>query len=61
MGRRIIKRGAGKTTAPDKDFRLAEEIEYLQKRTAVHNGRSVTVGPLALFSTENVDAWLLDR
>jgi hypothetical protein len=43
-----------------KDFRLAEEIEYIQSRAAEHDGRLVTVGPLVLFSTETGDAWLLD-
>jgi hypothetical protein len=43
-----------------KDFRLAEEIEYIQDRAAERDGRLVTVGPLVLFSTETGDAWLLD-
>ena len=42
------------------DFRLAEEIEYIQDRAAERDGRLVTVGPLVLFSTETGDAWLLD-
>jgi hypothetical protein len=43
-----------------KDFRLAEEIDYIQGRAADHDGRLVSVGPLLLFSTETGDAWLLD-
>jgi hypothetical protein len=43
-----------------KDFRLAEEIDYIQCRAAEHDGRLVTVGPLVLFSTDTGDAWLLD-
>ena len=43
-----------------KDFRLAEEIDYTQGRAAEYDDRFVTVGPLALFSTETGDAWLLD-
>jgi len=43
-----------------KDFRLAEEIDYIQGRAAQYDGRFVTVGPLTLFSTETGDAWLLD-
>ena len=43
-----------------KDFHLADEIRYIQHRAAEHDGRIVTVGPLALFSTETGDAWLLD-
>jgi hypothetical protein len=43
-----------------KDFRLAEEIDYIQSRAAERDGRIVTVGPLVMFSTETGDAWLLD-
>jgi hypothetical protein len=43
-----------------KDFRLADEIDYIQSRAAGHDGRFVTVGPLILFSTDTGDAWLLD-
>ena len=60
MGRRTIKRRPGKTAVAGKDFRLAEEIHYIQGRAAEHDGRLVSVGPLALFSTETGDAWLLD-
>jgi hypothetical protein len=60
VGRRSIKRGAGKTAVAGKDFRLAEEIDYIQCRAAEHDGRLVTVGPLVLFSTDTGDAWLLD-
>ena len=60
MGRRTIKRGAGTKRINGKDFLLAEEIEYIQTRAAEYDGRLVTVGPLALFSTETGDAWLLD-
>jgi hypothetical protein len=60
VGRRKIRRGAGKTALDGKDFRLGEEIDYIQRRAAEHDGRLVTVGPLVLFSTETGDAWLLD-
>ena len=60
MGRRTIKRGPGKRPIDAKDFVLAEEIEYIQRRAAEHDGRFVSLGPLALFSTETGDAWLLD-
>ena len=60
MGRRTIKRGAGKKRIVGKDFLLAEEFEYIRSRAAEHDGRLVTVGPLVLFSTETGDAWLLD-
>jgi hypothetical protein len=60
VGRRTIRRRPGKTAIAGKDFRLAEEIDYIQSRAAEHDGRLVTVGPLVLFSTETGDAWLLD-
>jgi hypothetical protein len=43
-----------------KDFHLSEEIRYIQRRAAEHDGRFVTVGSLALFSTDTGDAWLLE-
>jgi hypothetical protein len=60
VGRRSIKRGPGKRQMDGKDFHLADEIRYIQQRAAEHAGRFVTVGPLALFSTETGDAWLLE-
>ena len=60
MGRKTIKRGPGKRHIDGKDFQLADEIRYIQRRAAEHDGRFVTVGPLALFSTDTGDAWLLD-
>ena len=51
---------AGQAAHRWKDFHLADEIRYIQRRAAEHDGRFVTVGPLALFSTETGDAWLLD-
>ena len=60
MGRKTIKHGPGKRHIDGKDFHLADEIRYIQQRAAEHAGRFVTVGPLALFSTETGDAWLLE-
>ena len=60
MGRRTIKHGPGKRHIEGKDFRLAEEIRYIQRRASEHDGRFVRVGSLALFSTDTGDAWLLD-
>ena len=60
LGRRIIKRGPGRRGVNGKDFKLADEIDYIQNRAAEHDGRLVSVGPLVLFSTESGDAWLLD-
>jgi hypothetical protein len=50
----------GKRHIEGKDFQLADEIRYIQRRAAEHDGRFVTVGSLALFSTDTGDAWLLD-
>jgi hypothetical protein len=44
-----------------KDFRLADEVRYVQRCAARHDGRIVTIGQLILFSTETGDAWLLDK
>ena len=60
MGRAKIRRGPGQRDMRGKDFRLAVEIRYIQRRAAASDGRFVTVGPLALFSTDTGDAWLLD-
>jgi hypothetical protein len=60
MGRRSIKPKPGKRRIAGKDFHLAEEIRYIQRRAAEHDGRFVTVGSLVLFSTDTGDAWLLD-
>jgi hypothetical protein len=58
--RRKIRRGSGQREISGTDFRLADEIRYIQRRAAACDGRFVTVGPLALFSTDTGDAWLLD-
>ena len=60
MERKTIKRGLGKRHIEGKNFQLADEIRYIQRRAAEHDGRFVTVGSLALFSTDTGDAWLLD-
>jgi hypothetical protein len=60
MGRKTIKRGLGKRHIEGKNFQLADEIRYIQRRAVEHDGRFVTVGSLALFSTDTGDAWLLD-
>src|ERR1700731_1189370 len=58
--RKPIRRGPGKRIVEGKSFRLADEVRYIQRRAADHDGRIVTVGQLVLFSTETGDAWLLD-
>src|SRR5712691_10899303 len=55
-----IKRRAGKSRVDGKSLRLADEVRYIQRRAANHDGRVVTIGQLVLFSTETGDAWLLD-
>ena len=62
--------GTGLTNAVDqihdkrlvdgKSFHLADEVRYIQRRAARHDGRVVSIGQLVLFSTETGDAWLLD-
>jgi hypothetical protein len=41
-------------------WRLADEVQYIQRRAADYDSRIVTIGPLVLFSTETGDAWVLD-
>ena len=60
MGRKNIKRGLGIQRIGGKEFRLADEIRYIQRRAAEHDARLVAIGPLVMFSTETGDAWLLD-
>ena len=60
MGRLKTKRGSGKQQVQAQDFRLADEVRYIQRRAAQDDSRIVTIGPLLLFSTETGDAWILD-
>jgi hypothetical protein len=59
-GRTTIKRGQGQRLIDGKSFHLADEVRYIQRRAARHDGRIVSIGQLVLFSTETGDAWLLD-
>jgi hypothetical protein len=59
-GRKPIRRGAGRRMVDGKNYGLADEVRYILRRAAAHDGRVVTIGPLILFSTETGDAWLLD-
>jgi hypothetical protein len=59
-GRETIKRGPGRRIVEGKSFRLADEVRYIQRRAADHDGRIVTLGQLILSSTKTGDAWLLD-
>ena len=60
MGRRTIRRGSGSRQVSGNDFRLADELHYIQHRATEHDSRFVTVGGLAFFSTDTGDAWILD-
>ena len=42
-------------------FRLGDEIRYIIRRAADHDGRIVNIGQLTLFSSETGDAWIIDR
>src|SRR6266481_4128696 len=55
-GRKPIRRRPGKRIVEGKSFRLADEVRYIQRRAADHDGRIVTVGQLVLFSTETTFA-----
>ena len=59
-GRKPIKRGAGQRMVDGKTLRLVDEVRYIQRRAADHDGRIVTIGQLVLFSIDTGDAWLLD-
>jgi len=54
-------RGPGQRLLDGTSFRLADEVRYIQRRAAAHDGRIVTIGQLTLFSSETGDAWMLDR
>jgi hypothetical protein len=58
--RKTIRRGPGRQIVAGRDFRLADEVRYIQRHAADHHSRIVTVGQLILFSSETGDAWLLD-
>jgi hypothetical protein len=59
-GRDRIKRGPGKRMVDGKNFRLADEVRYIQRRAAEHDSRIVSIGHVVLFSSESGDAWMLD-
>jgi hypothetical protein len=55
-----LKRGPGQRIVEGRNFRLADEVRYIQRRAADYDSRIVTIGPLVLFSSQTGDAWLLD-
>jgi hypothetical protein len=61
MGRKNIRRHSAARAVPAKGFSLADEIQYIQARAAVRDGRLVVINhQVAFFSTDTGDAWLLD-
>jgi len=58
---RSSNRGLGRRRIEGASFRLADEVRYIQRRAAEHDGRVVTIGQLTLFSTQTGDAWIIDR
>ena len=58
--RDTVRRGPGKQFVEGARFRITDEVRYIQRRAADHDGRIVTIGQLVLFSTNTGDAWLLD-
>src|SRR5260370_14683207 len=59
--RSASKRGPGQRMVDGASFRLADEVRYITRRAADHDGRIVTTGQLTLFSSETGDAWIIDR
>jgi hypothetical protein len=60
VNRKKIKGGPGKQRMEGKQFRLAQEIKYIQRRAAEYDARFVSVDSLVFFSTQTGDAWMLD-
>jgi hypothetical protein len=58
---RSSNRDPGRQLVDGASFRVADEMRYIQRRAAEHDGRVVTIGQLTLFSSETGDAWIIDR
>jgi hypothetical protein len=56
----MVQRGPGQQLVDGANFRLMDEVRYVQDRAAEHDSRVVTLPQLLLFSTQTGDAWLLD-
>ncbi len=50
------RRGPGQRIVEGASFRLADEVRYIIRLAANHDGRVVTIGQLTLFSSETGDA-----
>jgi hypothetical protein len=53
--------GPGQRMVDGASFSLADEVRYIVRRAADHDGRVVTLDQLTLFSSETSDAWLIER
>ena len=60
MARRARKQGHETRLVDGARWRLADEVQYIQRRAADDDSRIITVGLLVLFSSETGDAWVLD-
>ena len=60
MKRRTIQRGQGKQIVDGANFRLIDEVHYIQERAAAQDSRVITLPQWLLFSTQTGDAWLLE-
>lgn len=60
MTRRLRPQGRDTRWVEGARWRLADEVQYIQRRAAEYDSRIITVGPVVLFSTETGDAWVLD-
>jgi hypothetical protein len=58
--RRTIQRGQGKQIVDGANFRLIDEVHYIQERAAEQVSRVITLPQWLLFSTQTGDAWLLE-
>jgi len=59
--RKTIKRGPGKRMVEGRNYRLAGEVRYIQRKAANDDSRAVSIGQVVLFSTATGDAWVVDR
>ena len=60
MTRRPHTQGRNSKWVDAAKWRVADEVQYIQRQAAAYDGRIVTIGPLVLFSTDTGDAWVLD-
>ena len=56
----MSRRGRKKRQLRREEINLRGEADYIARRAAERDARTVTLGPLVFFSTETGDAWMLD-